>query len=163
MNIIMFANVENRHITNSRMEKKNMNNTRVLYPELVRTIAIIAVIFQHVTSRTLVETKFWEKNWQIAQIMHVMVQWCVPLFLMVSGIFLLDPKREITIKKIYTSYIWRMLQAIIVMVPIHFFVNEIICKGKSIIDPQFQRDLVYSLVCSSGIRVYWYLYMMIGL
>lgn len=151
------------YIRNSRMEKKDMKNTRVLYPELIRTIAIIAVIIQHVTSRTLVESKFFERNWQIAQIMHVMVQWCVPLFLMVSGIFLLDPKREITIKKLYTSYIWRMLQAIIVMVPLHFFVNEIICKGKSITDPHFQRDLVYSLVCSSGSPVYWYLYMMIGL
>ena len=140
-----------------------MKKKREFYPELIRTIAIIAVVVQHVTSQTLVKTEFWDFDWQVAQSIHVMVQWCVPLFLMVSGIFLLDPEREIPIKKIYTSYIWRMLQAIIIMVPLHFFVNEIICGGKSITDPQFQRDLVYSLVCSSGNQVYWYMYMMIGL
>ena len=140
-----------------------MKQKKQLYPELARTIAIIAVVTQHVTAQTLAMLDFWEERWQIAQVVHVLVQWCVPLFLMVSGIFLLNPEKEITLSKIYTTYIGRMLQAIILMVPVHYAVNQVICQGKAITDMQFLKGLVKSLVYSNGSPVYWYLYMMIGL
>lgn len=138
-------------------------NKKLLYPEVMRIIAIVAVCTQHVTSQALGELEFWSPNWQMIQAMHVLVQWCVPLFLMVSGIFLLDPAREITMKKIYRVYISRMLLAIVIMVPVHEFVLNAVCEHQCIIDWEFWKEILRTLLYSDGSAVYWYLYMMIGL
>lgn len=135
---------------------------RLLYPELLRVIAILGVIIQHTASRMLRLEPHDTLNYQIAEIFHILVQWCVPLFLSISGIFLLDPKRELPLKKIYGSYIPRILIAIIVMVPVCEAV-DLLLKGNSLFEAATLRNIAYALICSHGNRVYWYLYMLLGI
>lgn len=135
---------------------------KMLYPEVLRTVAILGVITQHVTSRMISIAPVDTMNYQIAEIFHILVQWCVPLFLSISGIFLLDPKRDIPLKKIYFSYIPRILIAIVVMVPVCEAV-EIMIKGNSIFTWDSLKNIAYALIYSHGNKVYWYLYMLLGI
>lgn len=41
-------------------------------------------------------------------------QWCVPIFVMITGVLFLNPHKEITIEKLIKKYIFRILLAIIV-------------------------------------------------
>lgn len=144
------------------MKARTGGKDRLLYPEVLRTVAILGVITQHVASRMLRMGEVGTTNYQIAEIFHILVQWCVPLFLSISGIFLLDPKRDIPLKKIYCSYIPRILIAIIIMVPVCEAV-DLLLKGESLFTMSSLKNIAYALICSHGNKVYWYLYMLLGI
>lgn len=134
----------------------------MLYPEVLRTVAILGVITQHVASRMLRIEPAGTLNYQTAEFFHILIQWCVPLFLSISGIFLLDPKREFPLKKIYLSYIPRILIAIIIMVPACQIVENLLA-GNSLFAMPAIKNIAWALLDSRGNKVYWYLYMLLGI
>lgn len=133
---------------------------KILYPELIRIAAILAVIAQHVSAHVLKVTEYGSLDWQITQVINIVISWGVPVFVMVSGIFLLDPQKNITLKKIYGGYIPRMIIALVVMIPIQKILVGMLRDGWSL--KSLFKDAIWSVVNTNGNLVYWYLYMMIG-
>lgn len=81
--------------------------------DILRLIAMLAVILVHVCGgqvKTLPVTDF---NWKTMVFLRGIVTWEVPVYIMISGRFFLDPEREITGKKLLKA-IWRLLVAFIV-------------------------------------------------
>ncbi|MBP3207682.1 MAG: acyltransferase family protein, partial [Campylobacter sp.] len=66
---------------------------RVFYPDFLRVIAIFAVILIHVAANKQWEVSANTYEWQIFNFYNGLSRWCVPVFIMVSGMFLLDFKR----------------------------------------------------------------------
>ena len=66
---------------------------RVFYPDFLRVFAIFAVIFLHVAVNGQDKMPSQSYEWQIFNLYNGLVRWCVPVFVMVSGMFLLDFKR----------------------------------------------------------------------
>ncbi|MBR4141679.1 MAG: acyltransferase family protein, partial [Campylobacter sp.] len=66
---------------------------RVFYPDFLRVIAIFAVIFLHVAAHKWYAFKPNTFQWQVFNFYDGLVRWCVPVFVMVSGMFLLDFRR----------------------------------------------------------------------
>ena len=91
-----------------------MAEKRLVYPDLLRIVASFAVILIHITSSGMssyeVNTGVWVSN----VVINSLCRWSVPLFFMVSGMFYLDPAKEVDTKKLYTKNIFRLLLCIVI-------------------------------------------------
>ncbi len=91
-----------------------MADKRMVHYDLVRIIAIFAVIVVH-TSGTFyrVLAPITSFNWQISNIYSTAGKFSICIFIMVSGLLFLNPKKNITIKSLYRKNILRIVTAFI--------------------------------------------------
>lgn len=80
--------------------------------DLIKTIAIIGVIIIHTYTGVNSES-VTSVNWLVGNLFGCITRGSVPLFLMCSGVLFLNPEKEITIKKIYTKNILRIVVAML--------------------------------------------------
>ena len=71
------------------------SKNRIVYADLLRIIATFAVIVLHVSVSKWYESPIREYNWQMFNIYDSLVRWSVPVFVMISGMFFLNPNKEI--------------------------------------------------------------------
>ena len=84
---------------------------REIWPDIVRIVAVFAVIVLHTGVEHFYRLNTRTAAWQICNLYESLVRFCVPVFIMVSGRFLLDPDREYTLKKLYGVKIPRLATA----------------------------------------------------
>lgn len=84
---------------------------REVWPDIIRIVAVFAVIVLHTGMEHFYRIDTWTAAWQICNLYESLVRFCVPVFVMVSGRFLLDPAREYTLKKLYGVKILRLATA----------------------------------------------------
>lgn len=90
------------------------------------------------------------------------LMWAVPCFLMITGALLLDPEKEITMKKLFGKYILKMVLALVIFTLV-FRVFDVMMSGET---PSFRSIVVEWLrqvYNSTGWAHMWYLYLMIGM
>jgi len=90
-----------------------MKSDRVVYLDILRIVATFAVIILHTAASKWYETPVNTFNWQVFNIYDSLVRWCVPIFLMISGVFFLDNTKNISRVNIYRKYIKRIVIALI--------------------------------------------------
>lgn len=73
--------------TNSISDTRAHTPQRVFYPDFLRVFAIFAVIFLHIAGIDQVKMPSQSYEWQIVNFYNGLSHWCVPVFVMVSGIF----------------------------------------------------------------------------
>lgn len=90
-----------------------MQNERIIYADLLRIVATFGVIVLHTAA-----AQFWNPvqsfNWAVCNIYDSLVRWTVPVFVMISGMFFLDPERDVPISKLYKKSIFRLVIALVV-------------------------------------------------
>lgn len=59
-----------------------------------RVAAIFAVVMLHVAAYPVLNADFGSRQWWIANVYDAALRWCVPVFVMISGALLLEPKKE---------------------------------------------------------------------
>lgn len=91
-------------------ELKKTNN-RLYYLDLMRIVATFAVVVIHTVGINWAELSPVTFNWQICNLFDGISQWCVPIFVMISGALFLN--REPDIKKLYSKNILRIITAFI--------------------------------------------------
>ena len=91
-----------------------MAEKRLVYPDLLRVIASFAVILIHVTSIGISDYAMNSDVWTSSVIINSLCRWSVPVFFMVSGMFFLDPQKEVDTKKLFSKSIRRILLCIVV-------------------------------------------------
>ncbi len=129
--------------------------SRKIYYDIMRIIAILAVIVIHITAEVWY-TNSVNNKWLIINFFNCLVHsWAVPLFLAISGALLL--KKEISIKKIFTKYIPRILICLVAWHYIYYFlsVNSITWKHF------FTAS--YNLLIGKTFSHLWYLYLLLGI
>ena len=85
----------------------------MLYPDILRIMAIFAVMMTHICGYGFFNYDVSSLDWQIVNAFDCLTRWAVPVFLMVSGMFFLDPQKEITIQKLYRKNITRIFVALL--------------------------------------------------
>lgn len=134
---------------------KPIENERIIYVDILRILSMIAVIVLHVASTKLNEVKITEIEWQVFNFFDSICRWCVPIFVMISGMFLLDEKKEINIKRIYTKYVKKILIIL-------FSWNFLYAVAPYIYREHFEvKEFIYNLIL--GPMHMWFLYMIIAL
>ena len=129
----------------------------------LRIVSTLSVVWLH-TCSTLVQNpdlfpmsdlqaRFYNSSYQ-------MMCWTVPVFYMITGALLLDPTRKITVNKILTKYVLRVVLALIIF-GIPFAILKLIMetgeKGMNIIFLSLK-----AIMENGSLRHMWFLYSMIG-
>lgn len=80
--------------------------------DLVKTAAIWNVVLCHVAAAPFSGGTVGTSSWYAALFWTSLAHACVPLFFMASGALLLRPEKELTLKKLYTRNLPRILAAL---------------------------------------------------
>lgn len=95
----------------TRIEKPKKSETqRIIAFDVMRIVAIFAVIWLHFSSQRF-NLSFPSTEWEIRNVYDSMVRWGVPVFVMISGALFLDSNKKLSIKKLYTKNILRIICA----------------------------------------------------
>ena len=134
---------------------------RVIYADILRIMACFAVIVLHVAAGNWYEISINSSSWQILNIYDSLVRWCVPVFIMLSGMFFLNPKKNIETSKIYRKYIPRILLCLVAYSIFYYLFLAYI--DNIIIDKVFIVDILRKIL-NGNVRYHlWFLYIIIGL
>ena len=144
------------------MEEKN---NRIIYADLLRIIAIFAVIVIHVSASKWKVIPVNTCEWMAFTLHNSITRWCVPLFIMLSGMFFLNPEKEISVHLIFHKYILRLLVALCFW-GLFYQLTDALYQWFSEHNSIHLKDFLYmfaKLVFGPPWYHLWYLYVIIGL
>lgn len=84
--------------------------------DILRLLAILAVIMMHAGGNKYLSSNFDSNRHSM---FVAAIVWCVPVFLLISGRFFLDPQRNITIEKIWNKYVRRIVVVFLVWTSVY--------------------------------------------
>lgn len=119
---------------------------------VLRALTCMAVVALHA-----VVVRIENQNYKLATILEPLVRYAVPVFIMITGSLLLDPKRDVPLKKI-VQYILRMLCVLGVLGVVFCVIEPIYCQNPNLI-----IDNLRALVRGDLSYFMWYIYALIGL
>ncbi|ORX86259.1 hypothetical protein BCR32DRAFT_290116 [Anaeromyces robustus] len=97
-----------------KFRAKNKKKKRIYWIDCLRVFSSFLVVFIHCNNLSLKpDIDYKTHNGRVFIIYCSLTRPCVLLFMMISGMFFLNPRKEITTKMIYTKYIPRLLKCYI--------------------------------------------------
>ena len=142
----------------SLSEAANENRLQVVWIDYLRVIAAFSVVLLHVSSDVMGGAPDLSSlQWWVCNITNSLVIWCLPMFVMISGLLLLDPSKEYTLASFYETRIKRLLIPIVfwslfylLLVATTSYINN---------EPVSLWSLIKSVL--EGVPYYhlWYMYM----
>ena len=134
---------------------------RLQYPERVKCIATIAVVLLH-TLYALIPMADGRSEIEsiIVRSARNIMMFAVPCFVMVTGSLLLQPDKEISLKKLFKKYILRIVLALITFSLIYACLDKVLIGSNedSILSVWYN-----SVFIGTGYRHMWYLYLYLAL
>ncbi len=88
-------------------------STRLGYSDFLRCLATLAVVTLHCAGATLAACDPGSRTFLGLNILDGLCRWAVPMFVMLSGMFLLDPERDMSRKK-WLAHLGRLTLAILI-------------------------------------------------
>lgn len=159
MHNISEIEVENKEII------KESSYERIYYMDILRIMAITAVILVHIASNPTDQLQFiGTTHWWIADIINGSLRWTIPIFFMLSGALLLDSKKEEDIVHFYKRSFKRLGIPFIVWSVIYFLLKYYCFKYNEPVEgiamvgiffKEFLVDDIYSHL--------WFMYSIIGM
>lgn len=111
------------------MEKIKERNINL---DLLKIIACLLVITIHVTANNLINVfEIGTLPWKINVFFNCLSRSSVPIFMMISGKFILEKKDAPTVKQLFHKYIFRILK-IYIFWSLFYTVSKLIIVGRSI-------------------------------
>ena len=134
-----------------------------MYLDVARVISCFAVVMIHVlcTPITFCQNDYSAVELFLVKLLRNSLTWCVPIFVMISGILFLNPEKEIPIKKLFGKYIKRLL-IVIITFGTFYSLMEIVFNERKFESLQILEALRNALLGKSWDHM-WYIYMAIGL
>lgn len=86
---------------------------RTIYFDYLRVIACFAVIVLHVSAMQIQNYSVPTIEWNVINLYDSATRFCVPVFLMISGALFLNPEKQLSLRRLYTHYIFRIVIAFI--------------------------------------------------
>ncbi|MCC6139393.1 MAG: acyltransferase family protein [Nitrospira sp.] len=89
--------------------------------DVLRVGACLAVILLHLAATIVMDREFFGSlDWHVSNALDAATRWCVPVFVMLSGALLLDPKKHASPHEFWTKRMSRLLPALIAWPAIYF-------------------------------------------
>ncbi len=132
---------------------------RIAYLDLLRIITMFSVVVLHTAGQHWNELSPSTGAWQIFNIFDGIVRFAVPVMVMISGVFFLDPKREIPLKKLYGKYILRLAVAYVFWSFVYAIYKYYI-SGEPFYSGSIKTITIYTI---NSFYHLWFLPMMIAL
>ena len=118
-----------------RIRKPEARTQRSARFDVMRVSACLAVILLHLSATLVMEPDLLGTvNWHVANLIDAATRWCVPVFVMLSGALLLDPRKQASPGEFWTRRMTRLLPALITWSLIYFlwrayFWKEVLSVG----------------------------------
>lgn len=149
------------------MGKSEKKGSRILYMSRLKALACLAVVVLH---GSYMGSAFAGGNLgRMTLLMEVrnLMMWAVPCFVMVSGALLLDKRREIGFKKLFSKYLLRIVIALFAFGEIFAIYDHAVYNKDFEVGHLLEgvRHAVFNTFTENGMSWShtWYLYMMIAL
>ncbi len=138
------------------MEKRE--NPRLGYCDFLRCLAALAVVIVHCAGRTLGQEDPASTRFFVLNLLEGVSRWAVPMFLMLSGAFLLDPERPMSTRK-WLGHLGRVAAATLIWGFLYAFYTT---RGAHVGVEWFLEALI--LMVKGELHYHlWYLPMLLGL
>ena len=134
---------------------------RLVYADLLRTAATLAVIVLHISAAQIENVPVTSSAFEVLTVYNALSHWCVPVFVMLSGMFLLDPKHGMSPGKLFFHHILRILAALVVWAAVYAVAGSLF-SGGGIHWGAVCPALYHALLGGTHYHL-WFLYMIIGL
>lgn len=129
----------------------------------IRAVACIAIIVLHTLAAAMGNFSGSLPTEGVVAYRSVQncVKWAMPSFIMVTGMLLLPPSKEVGYEKLFKKYIWRVVKAIFIF-GIIFVVLELVFAKR---DPGAGSFFygIYEVFAGDTWSHMWYLYCLVGL
>ena len=135
-------------------------NGRVAYADLLRSFATIAVITLHVAGSQMASVPVSGSAFATFNVYNGLVRWCVPVFVMLSGAFLLDPKHSGKLSSLFLRCL-RIFVALVVWGTVYAVSNEMLADGS--LSWAGVKSALLNVVWGQTHYHLWFLYMILGL
>ena len=133
---------------------------RITYFDWLRGAATFAVVLLHVFNKILTDYPASQLGLPLvitwSELQLILTRWAVPVFLMISGALLLDPKRHLSWEKL-GRYLLRMVAVLLIFCPVYTCMSARAVTLSAIVD-----GLGRAFTQGSWDHL-WYVYALIGL
>lgn len=131
-------------------------DNRIVYVDILRIFATFSVVLLHVAAGNWGNAVIGTFDWKVFNFYDSLVRFGVPIFVMVSGMFLLNPNKKISYKDMYSKYILRIVITFISWSLLYAIYNNLINYDTFNFEV-FKNSFIF------GHYHMWYLYMIVGL
>jgi surface polysaccharide O-acyltransferase-like enzyme len=140
--------------------KLTVTPSRIAWLEYLTILGVFVVIWVHVSAGIMgsANTSF---TWWVSHIADSMGRWPVPVFVMSSGYFLLDPTKNYTVIQFYKRRSSRILIPLIFW-SLFYIAVQIIERYQGN-QPVGWKNLIGPVLLGAPAYHLWYLYMLVGL
>ena len=73
----------------------------IIYFYILRVLVAFSVVMLHISGKQWLLLDYRTVSWQIHHLFNGFTRWAVPVFVMMSGAFLLDPARRRSTARLY--------------------------------------------------------------
>ncbi|OUM64139.1 hypothetical protein PIROE2DRAFT_9178 [Piromyces sp. E2] len=142
---------------------KQEKKTRLYWADCARIYSMFAIVFLHCSNYGfeihLIKTK--DPNWKIVCIYNSLTRFSVPLFVLLSGTFFLDPSKSFSFKKLIKRNILRLVTAFYFWAFVNSLYKNIArSNGPSFFSAEFQKNFIGNFLV--GEEYLWFILMIIG-
>ncbi|MBP1736951.1 MAG: hypothetical protein H6Q60_832 [Oscillospiraceae bacterium] len=137
------------------------DKVRLAWADLLRVAAMLAVITIHLCGGWLGCTPYATGLWWLFNLLDSLARWAVPVFVLISGMFFLDPAKPLTVKDLFCKYLLRICTALAVWTVFYVCLNN--WPGKSHLSLGWFVSCLRLVIHGSTYYHLWYLFMTIGL
>ncbi|MEE8886727.1 MAG: acyltransferase [Eubacteriales bacterium] len=139
-----------------------MSNGHIRYFSDLRAISCISIVVLHTfycADRLFSPGGVYDEG---SMIVRNCMMFAVPCFVMISGALLLNPERKVTVERVFSRYLKRILIALVVFTFI-FSLFDMIADHQEGGFPGLIKNWLTALLFNKSWLHMWYLYMLIGL
>ena len=129
----------------SDREKQNSPFPHLPYADALRVCAITAVVALHTSAFVVLSFGTISRiQWWVGNLFDAAVRWCVPVFVMLSGLLLLDPRKEEELVPFFRKRVRRVLVPLIAWSAIYFAWSAF-WHGNRLTPPYVIKKLVFGM------------------
>lgn len=135
--------------------ERNTNFNRIISLDALRVFSIFMMMLLHTTALNWTLLSVNSVEWQVLNIYDSIARFCVPVFLMISGVFFLDNDRNYTLEKLFSKNILRIVTAFIFWSTLYTILNIMSSETLSI------KEIITEFI--NGHYHMWFLFTLVGL
>jgi surface polysaccharide O-acyltransferase-like enzyme len=137
----------------------SQSQTRQYYLDILRIVAIIAVMFIHVGAAHWYTKPVFEYNWFVFNMYINLTYFAVPIFVMVSGALWMS-RPSVNYEKLYKVNMLRIVTAFIFWSTVYTLIHSVIVPALNSGNISI-KDAIFNFI--AGRYHLWYVYMIIGI
>jgi surface polysaccharide O-acyltransferase-like enzyme len=136
-------------------------DNRLVYADVLRLVAILAIVVVHSATGALYFAKPTAAEWQMSLLYDSVFNWGTNVFVMMSGLFMLKPSRIVNVGKFYKGRFLRIFVPFLVWAIIYEVVKQYF--GDEGFSTKFFGDTAKNLV-TGKVKVHlWFVYMIFAM